>query len=283
MADVIQNFKNNVDKEFSKKDALGSPEGLDSFNNLKNSLPEELEEKWSEEYKKSIDCKNPKGFSQRAHCQGRKKRENKEATGSGSAGGYVAPLFSTIKKGETKENNSAKEQFSKDIQKDPDYIKFKENAKRRDETTGVEYNFGTPNVINFDPYIHKPKYSRVGKLKDEDDDDEDIFKTETKEATGSGSSGSYSQPSIWAKSQSKKDWRGAKKTQIPGGKFVTVKEKCKKFPYCNQGDIKALKLYENETIKKVIKNIVEKHNISENVVKTIIQYELEKIASKLNK
>ena len=31
-----------------------------------------IEEKWSEKYKKSIDCNNPKGFSQRAHCQGRK-------------------------------------------------------------------------------------------------------------------------------------------------------------------------------------------------------------------
>ena len=28
---------------------------------------------WSEKYKKSIDCDNPKGFSQRAHCQGLKK------------------------------------------------------------------------------------------------------------------------------------------------------------------------------------------------------------------
>jgi len=32
-----------------------------------------LEEEWSEKYKSSIDCKNPKGFSQKAHCQGRKK------------------------------------------------------------------------------------------------------------------------------------------------------------------------------------------------------------------
>ena len=31
-------------------------------------------EKWSEKYKRSIDCKNPKGFSQRAHCQGRSKK-----------------------------------------------------------------------------------------------------------------------------------------------------------------------------------------------------------------
>jgi len=36
---------------------------------------EELDEEWSEKYKKSIDCKHPKGFSQKAHCQGRKKNE----------------------------------------------------------------------------------------------------------------------------------------------------------------------------------------------------------------
>ena len=30
---------------------------------------------WSKKYKKSIDCNNPKGFSQKAHCAGRKKRK----------------------------------------------------------------------------------------------------------------------------------------------------------------------------------------------------------------
>ena len=37
---------------------------------------EMLIEKWSYKYKRSIDCNNPKGFSQRAHCQGRKKKKN---------------------------------------------------------------------------------------------------------------------------------------------------------------------------------------------------------------
>jgi hypothetical protein len=37
-----------------------------------------VSEGWSNKYKKSIDCKNPKGFSQRAHCQGRKVNEAKE-------------------------------------------------------------------------------------------------------------------------------------------------------------------------------------------------------------
>ena len=33
----------------------------------------ELNEKWSKKYKDSINCSNPKGFSQRAHCAGKKK------------------------------------------------------------------------------------------------------------------------------------------------------------------------------------------------------------------
>ena len=39
---------------------------------------EEVTEKWSEKYKKSINCSNPKGFSQKAHCQGRKKNLKEE-------------------------------------------------------------------------------------------------------------------------------------------------------------------------------------------------------------
>ena len=32
-----------------------------------------IEEKWSQKYKSSINCASPRGFSQRAHCAGRKK------------------------------------------------------------------------------------------------------------------------------------------------------------------------------------------------------------------
>lgn len=34
-----------------------------------------VKEDWSKKYKDSIDCNNPKGFSQKAHCAGRKKRK----------------------------------------------------------------------------------------------------------------------------------------------------------------------------------------------------------------
>ena len=40
---------------------------------IHESVRRELNEKWSEKYKRSIDCDSPKGFSQRAHCAGRKK------------------------------------------------------------------------------------------------------------------------------------------------------------------------------------------------------------------
>jgi hypothetical protein len=33
-----------------------------------------IEERWSQKYKRSINCNNPKGFSQKAHCAGRKKK-----------------------------------------------------------------------------------------------------------------------------------------------------------------------------------------------------------------
>jgi hypothetical protein len=33
-----------------------------------------IDEKWSKKYKQSINCASPRGFSQRAHCQGRKKK-----------------------------------------------------------------------------------------------------------------------------------------------------------------------------------------------------------------
>jgi hypothetical protein len=100
-------------------------------------------------------------------------------------------------------------------------------------------------------------------------------KIETKEATSAGAGvGAYETPKAWAKSTSKKDWRGKSKTQIPGGKFVQVKKKCKRFPYCNQGDIKALNIFENETLKTTIKKMSMKYNLGEDVIKEIILKEI---------
>ena len=39
----------------------------------KSATDKAFSEKWSKKYKSSINCNNPKGFSQKAHCAGRKK------------------------------------------------------------------------------------------------------------------------------------------------------------------------------------------------------------------
>ena len=43
------------------------------FINAMKKKTKKMNEGWSDKYKKSIDCNNPKGFSQKAHCQGKKK------------------------------------------------------------------------------------------------------------------------------------------------------------------------------------------------------------------
>jgi phage terminase small subunit len=56
--------------------------GAANWGNKSNEGEEPIEEKWSDDYKKSIDCNNPKGFSQKAHCDARKKRQKGEETKS---------------------------------------------------------------------------------------------------------------------------------------------------------------------------------------------------------
>jgi hypothetical protein len=70
--DHIAEAKNNIDQvfDFLMNETKKSEKGL-TVNMDGNDM---MNEKWSKGYKNSIDCNNPKGFSQRSHCQGRKKR-----------------------------------------------------------------------------------------------------------------------------------------------------------------------------------------------------------------
>jgi hypothetical protein len=47
---------------------------------VKTGASESVKEDWSQKYKNSIDCNNPKGFSQKAHCAGKSKNENMKLT-----------------------------------------------------------------------------------------------------------------------------------------------------------------------------------------------------------
>lgn len=152
-----------------------------------------------------------------------KKIEGKEATGSGSSGAYVGPVF------------GGNDEFWE---------------RSRSETPKLKEN--------------------------------EVEKVEAKEATTSGSVGGYETPAMWAKSTKKKDWGPSRKPQIPGGGFVKIKKKCTKFPYCNQGDIKNLKISKNESVKTAIKNVANKLNISENVIITILEHEYQNTKKRNN-
>ena len=100
-------------------------------------------------------------------------------------------------------------------------------------------------------------------------------KEEMEEATTAASSGQYATPAFLAKNL--KNWRGRAKTQWPGGKFVRIKDKCKTFPYCNQGDINALDLTENEKIKNAINEVSKKTGKNREEIKKLVKKEMEEI------
>ena len=50
----------------------------------------ERESKWTQKRKDSIDCSNPKGFSQRAHCQSLKKKDTTESMTADASGAFDA-------------------------------------------------------------------------------------------------------------------------------------------------------------------------------------------------
>ena len=75
LVDIDQTIHNNLlypnENEVTLKN---KGEGVKIVSIRKIANQKEVNEKWTEKYKRSIDCNNPQGFSQKAHCQGRKKR-----------------------------------------------------------------------------------------------------------------------------------------------------------------------------------------------------------------
>ena len=64
----------------------------------------------------------------------------------------------------------------------------------------------------------------------------------------------------------------------PDSVFVKIKEKCKKFPYCNQGDTGALEfIHEDEELQEVIKQVSKKYGISHQEVENIVLNEIKDI------
>jgi hypothetical protein len=69
--DAAKSMKTKDVKDFASTKHKGLPNKVEME---LEALINKIDEEWSDKYKKSIDCNNPKGFSQKAHCQGKKKR-----------------------------------------------------------------------------------------------------------------------------------------------------------------------------------------------------------------
>ena len=102
---------------------------------------EEVKEGWSDKYKKSIDCDNPKGFSQKAHCAG-KKKEVKEAFKDGEMKPQLKRKKGNIQVVDT--GNTLKKSVDNQINTDPDLTLIKKKLKedwqkvnRKDKTDGL--------------------------------------------------------------------------------------------------------------------------------------------------
>lgn len=63
----------------------------------------------------------------------------------------------------------------------------------------------------------------------------------------------------------------------PGGKFVKIKDKCKKYPYCTQGDMSAIELLETEEIKTAIQETSKKYGISIKEVSNLVLNQIKEI------
>jgi hypothetical protein len=228
----------------------------------------EMKEKWSEKYNKSIDCNNPRGFSQRAHCQGKKKKLKESINEAVRT--ELAQLKDLARK-------FSKEKSEKQVEKEKIEKMFVtlQRQLKKGMKVEMEHEMGLKKAkeIALDHLKENPYYY------DDLEKVENPKKTETKEATSTSSSGQYSGPAFGAKSMSPKHWRGRAKTQIPGGAFVQVKKKCKTFPYCNQGDINAVELTRNPIVKKKAKKLAEQYGVSEEL---IIKLVLEDIYKKTN-
>ena len=220
-----------------------------------------------------------------------KKEESKEATASGAGVGLFVPPLSgkeykpttnvpVVKeeklKGGKADNKTLLDLARKHAYDDSKDSTSKEKIQDMYEKLKSQMNKGMKVEMEHTKDKSKAKEIVMDHLSEDPTYYDKLKKVETKEATTTASSGQYSGPSIWAKSTKKKDWGPSRKTQIPGGKFVQVKKKCKKFPYCNQGDIKALRIFENKSVQSVIESVSSKYGVDKNIISDFVFEEIRK-------
>ena len=125
---------------------------------------------WTNKYKKSIDCNNPKGFSQKAHCQARDKRARGEKTESKpvnesrvdkhEVSGKVVidgHVFSDAGK-------SGRVTYGRYSVKDPNYVKDPKEV-------GMHRNYRKPSSLSFSTLSDQKKWVKTQPKKSKEEID----------------------------------------------------------------------------------------------------------------
>lgn len=142
----------------------------------------QIKEEWSEKYKRSIDCDNPKGFSQKAHCLGRKKvKEEKEILKSHKTIESIAKkhkvdvefikkqlkLGKEVEKEHTKDIDLATDIALHHLDEIPDYytkLKKVESTKKLKEHCGCEHDAPVEELEDKLETLKNISYDSIDKL-----------------------------------------------------------------------------------------------------------------------
>ena len=276
--DIAKDFEKELGREFNKtlpKNSSDIGKYMSSLTNLQKSITNEDYDEFFEEIEKE---------------------ESKEATGSGSSGGYSAPLF-----GEVKKNNLFQPGTESKLTK-PKGGPVTEDKIPGGLTDGMTLeDLADYHNTSIDVLIDKVSEGVNTEMEHTSDmsialeiamdhiyEDLDYYskleKIEATEATTSASVGVYDAPFGGPKKDPlklsnpdtvEKELRSVKDKNFPkfggpGSKFVKIKKKCKTFPYCNQGDIKALEFFENNLVREAIQNISNRFKLNQDYIKGVI-------------
>lgn len=289
MSDFANMLSKQVKKEMQSAGATnysehGDSDSITDFSIISNQITKNIEE--TDDIEKNDDAVSDliKRIVSDMEGEEMSKEEAKEATGAASAGGYVAPLFGKPQKRKIKE-----EKVEGGL---ADGMSLQDMAKHHNTDVGTVIDQLEKGVNDEMEHTSDTKVAFEIAMDHiyGDLNFYDSHKEEAKEATTSASVGVYDAPigggrkdplqidtpkNVYSKLRSVKD-PNFPKYGGKGGKYVKVKDKCKKFPYCNQGDIKALEFFENNLVKEAIKRVTSKYNIDEVYVKSVILERLKK-------
>lgn len=179
----------------------------------------------------------------------------------------------------TNDKEKAKEIAMDHLWEDPNYYTKLKKIEAK-EMTGADSS-GAYSGPAFGQVIKKKHITKIHNMTEEQEIDE---------VTDASSSGAYDVPLFGGtkgrknplsiggpdtiyKGRAVKD-KNFPKWGGPGGKFVKIKDKCKKFPYCNQGDINALELIESEEFKQAIEESAKKYQLPIKEIKRLVLNQL---------